>query len=84
MLRSFLVDDCLTKIPDTRKKRLVILKWLAAKFEEGVRYPEQELNTMLKRYHPDTATLRREFIANQLMQRENGMYWRISAPEADT
>jgi DNA-binding transcriptional ArsR family regulator len=83
VLRSFLVDDRLTKIPDTRKKRLVILKWLVGQFEEGVRYSEQQLNAILKRYHPDTATLRREFIANRLMQRENGVYWRVPPPEDD-
>ncbi len=84
VLRSFLVDDRLTKIPDTRKKRLVILKWLVAQFEEGVHYTEQQLNAILKRYHPDTATLRREFIANRLMQRENSIYWRVSPPKDDT
>ncbi|MCU0491096.1 MAG: DUF2087 domain-containing protein [Chloroflexaceae bacterium] len=32
---------------------------------------------MSLRHHPDTATLRREFIANKLMQREDGIYWRV-------
>lgn len=77
VLNTFLKDDRLTKIPDTRKKRLVILKWLAAQFEEGVRYPEPELNEIIKRYHPDTATLRREMIGNNLMRREQGVYWRL-------
>jgi hypothetical protein len=78
VLQTFLVDDQLTKIPDTRKKRDVVLKWLVTHFEEGVRYPESQVNAIIKRYHPDTATLRRELIGNKLMQRENGIYWRIS------
>jgi hypothetical protein len=77
VLQTYLIGDQLTKIPETRKKRDVILNWLATQFEEGVRYPEAELNTIIKRYHPDTATLRRELIGNKLMQRENGVYWRI-------
>ena len=68
----------LKEIPASRKKRLVILKWLANKFEEGVQYPERTVNETLKRYHPDYATLRRELIGYQLMQRENGVYWRYS------
>ncbi len=77
VLRSFFDGDRLTKIPDMQKKRQVILKWLVKQFEPGVRYTENEVNTILKRHHEDSATLRREFIANKLMQRENGVYWRI-------
>ena len=68
----------LKEIPASRKKRLVVLKWLANKFEEGVQYQERTVNEILKRYHPDYATLRRELIGYQLMQRENGVYWRYN------
>ncbi|WP_193197876.1 metalloregulator ArsR/SmtB family transcription factor [Nostoc sp. MG11] len=68
----------LKEIPASRKKRLVILKWLANKFEIGIQYPERTVNDILKRYHPDCATLRRELIGYQLMQRENGVYWRMT------
>ncbi|BAY12937.1 DUF2087 domain-containing protein [Calothrix sp. NIES-2098] len=67
----------LKEIPASRKKRLVILKWLVSKFEEQIQYSERSVNEILKRYHPDYATLRRELIDNQLMQRENGVYWRL-------
>lgn len=79
VLQTFFDGEQLIKIPDTRKKRAVILKWLVKQFEIGVRYPEPQLNAILKRYHPDTATIRREFIANKLMQRENGVYWRTES-----
>lgn len=68
----------LKEIPASRKKRLVILKWLASKFDTGVQYPERTVNEILKRYHPDCATLRRELIGYQLMERENGVYWRMT------
>jgi DNA-binding transcriptional ArsR family regulator len=77
VLQIFFEGDRLTKIPDTMKKRIVILKWLVTQFEWGVRYSEPQVNEIIKRHHPDTATLRRELIANKLMQRENGVYWRI-------
>ncbi|MBD2505665.1 DUF2087 domain-containing protein [Anabaena azotica] len=56
----------------------VILKWLANQFSVGVNYPESEVNAILKNYHPDCATLRRELIDNKLMQRSQGIYRRIA------
>ncbi len=77
VLKNYMEGDRLKEIPASRKKRLVILKWLANQFEVGVNYPERMVNEVLKRYHPDCATLRRELIGYQLMQRENGVYWRL-------
>lgn len=77
VLQTYLIDNQLTKIPETRKKRDVVLKWLVNQFEEGVQYPEVQVNKIIKQYHPDTATLRRELIGNKLMQRENGVYCRV-------
>lgn len=56
------------------KKRNVILKWLVNQFDENVKYPEAEVNEFIQRYHPDFATIRREFIAEKLMARKNGIY----------
>ncbi|BAY92302.1 MULTISPECIES: DUF2087 domain-containing protein [unclassified Tolypothrix] len=85
VLKNYLESDSknleevprLKEIPASRKKRLVILKWLASKFEEGVQYPERAVNETLQLYHPDYATLRRELIGYKLMTREEGVYWRI-------
>lgn len=80
ILKNFLSGELLLEIPASRKKRLVILKWLAKKFEPEVTYPERQVNEIIQRHHPDYATLRRELIGYQMMQRENGLYWRL--PEA--
>lgn len=77
VLKSFLEGDRLKEIPASRKKRIVILKWLTRQFEPGVTYPERSVNEILQRSHPDSATLRRELIGYQMMQRENGLYWRL-------
>ena len=77
VFKNFREGDRLKEIPASRKKRLVILKWLVSQFEVGVNYPERTVNEILKRYHPDCATLRRELIGYQLMQRENGVYSRL-------
>ncbi len=80
VLKDFFEGTRLKEIPASRKKRSVIIKWLANQFEPGVLYKESQVNEILERYHPDTAFLRRELIAEKLMQRENGMYWRASIP----
>jgi hypothetical protein len=63
VLNDFLIGEQLKEIPASRKKRLVILKWLADKFDWDVHYPESDINEVIKHHHPDFATIRREFIA---------------------
>jgi hypothetical protein len=79
---DFLEAGLLKEIPAYRKKRQIILRWLVRQFEYGRRYPEAEVNEIIKRYHPDTATLRRELVGEKLMARERGFYWRIQ-PDAE-
>jgi len=74
-------DGTLTTIPASRRKRWIVLKWLAEQFEEQRRYREPEVNQILQRRHPDCATLRRELIGYGMMGREAGVYWR--RPEAE-
>jgi hypothetical protein len=70
----------LKTIPASRRKRWVVLKWLARQFDEGRDYPEAEVNAALQRRHWDSATLRRELIGHRMMGREAGVYRRL--PEA--
>jgi len=77
VLHNFFADGRLTEIPASRKKRVVILKWLVNQFDPGRQYPEAEVNEIIARYHPDYATIRREFIGHKLMARKNGLYWRL-------
>ena len=77
VLDNFLDGGNIKTIPASHKKRLVVLKWLVSYFDEGIQYPEKEVNSIIERHHPDYCTLRREFIINGLMERENDIYWRI-------
>lgn len=79
VLKNYLDGVQLTKIPASRKKRLVVLRWLVRKFELEVTYTECQINEIIARHHSDYATLRRELIGYQMMERENGMYWRNRA-----
>lgn len=85
VLRDFFDGERLKEIPASRKKRAVVLRWLADRFEPDTRYPESAVNATIARHHLDFATLRRELIGAQLMRRENGVYWRVETPfPADT
>jgi predicted transcriptional regulator len=77
VLRTFVEHDRIKEIPASRKKRWVILKWLVNRFHFDERYPEKQLNEIIKPIHWDTATLRREMIGYRMMQRENSVYWRL-------
>ncbi len=76
VLRDFFDGERLKEIPASRKKREVVLRWLASHFQPGLRYPEKEVNVIIGRHHPDFATLRRELIGAELLRREAGVYWR--------
>ena len=73
----------LKEIPTQRKKQIVVLERLAQEFVIGQRYSEEEINTILKRFHPDCATLRRQMVDNHIMHRENSIYWREN-PSAES
>lgn len=77
VLKSYLEAGRLKEIPASRRKRIVILKWLVQHFQEGITYPERAVNQLIQQYHPDSATLRRELIGYQMMQRDQGLYWRL-------
>ncbi len=76
VLRNYLVDGKLSHIPATRSKRLVVLDFLAGQFEPGRTYPEEQVNYMLGRFHPDYAALRRYLVEEELFERRDGFYWR--------
>jgi DNA-binding transcriptional ArsR family regulator len=76
VLRDFFQGGQLKAIPAQEKKRMVILKWVAERFEWGRNYSEQEVNERLKLFHPDFASLRRYLVGHRFMEREHGVYWR--------
>jgi ADP-ribose pyrophosphatase YjhB (NUDIX family) len=77
VLRAFVRDGKLIHIPAARGKRRVVLEHIASGFEPGVRYPEREVNAMLRAWYPDDhVSLRRYLVDEQLLAREGGEYWR--------
>jgi len=79
VLRDYLEDGRLKRIPAQHKKRVVILRYILQEFEPGRRYAESEVNEIIGSFHEDYATIRREFIERRMMDREGGGgdYWRM-------
>jgi len=78
VLKTYFVAGRLKEIPARYKKQRVILKHIVEAFEHGVRYPEREVNEIIKqRFHPDFAALRRYLIDHRFMARESNIYWRL-------
>jgi hypothetical protein len=76
VLRTFLPEGVLVQIPAAQGKRRIVLDHVARVFEAGVRYPEREVNAMLRAFHPDYAALRRYLVDEGFLGREGGSYWR--------
>src|SRR5437870_11159497 len=73
VLENFIdVAGRLLSIPVQRKKRLAVLRWMVEDFQPGRLYPEEEVNRIISRRHPDFAALRRYLVDEELMQRRRG------------
>ena len=70
-------DGRLKDIPAQQKKRDVVLRYLLNQFQPGERYSEKEVNAIIKRFHDDTASIRRAMVDNRWLKRESGIYWRV-------
>jgi hypothetical protein len=77
VLRDYTKNERLVQFPTKDKKWLVILRWLATKFEPGVCYKEKQVNAVLTQFHEDYAVLRRSLVDYGFMRRERGggNYW---------
>ncbi len=85
VVRNYLLPDGRLKtIPAQRKKLLAVLRHVAHAFQPGRQYAEKEVNEILKGFHEDTASLRRELVGYGIMAREGGggRYWRVEEPPA--
>ena len=71
-------DGTIRQIPSQARKLRVILDYLVTAFTPGVDYTEKEVNTILRRFHLDTAGLRRDLVDTRLLARESdgSRYWR--------
>lgn len=84
VLREHTTNGTLIRIPAKQKKWLVVLRWIATKFQPETMYSELEVNDILKSvYKEDHVSLRRDLVDMGFMRRERGggKYW--LAPEGE-
>lgn len=80
VLKNFLnPDGSLKQIPPQGNRLLIVLNFIVDAFEFDANYTEKEVNTILRRFHLDTAALRRYLVDSGLMERESDgtRYWRV-------
>jgi len=80
VLKNYLnADGILKQIPPQGNKLLVVLNLIVDAFAYDTDYTEKEVNMILRRFHVDTAALRRYLVDNGLMARESdgARYWRV-------
>lgn len=72
-------DGTIRQIPSQAGKLRIILEYLITAFTPGASYTEKEVNTILRRFHLDTAGLRRDLVDAGLLDRESdgSRYWRV-------
>jgi len=70
VLNTFMEDGRLKSIPAQQKKRDVVLRYLADRFEQNRMYDEKEVNAILAKYHEDVASLRRYMVDTGLLERQ--------------
>lgn len=85
ILRAYLKSDgTLAQIPMDKRKLHVILNFIVDAFAFDATYTEKEVNTILRRFHLDTAALRRYLVDEDFMAREGdgSKYWRVKREAA--
>lgn len=81
VLKTYLnPDGTIKQIPQEGRKLLIILNYILDAFAFDAIYSEKEVNTIIRRFHADTASLRRAFIDHSLLAREGdgSKYWRVN------
>ena len=75
-------DGTILQVPNSRLHPdwlRIVLEYVLAAFEPGVIYTEKEVNTIIRRFHEDTAGLRRDLVDAGMLRRERdgSKYWRV-------
>ena len=78
--RAYFAGERLTAMPRPGRKRQIALEQIVQIFEPGRRYPEVEVNVMLRAIWDDVAAVRRYLVESALLDRAGGEYWRIGGP----
>jgi hypothetical protein len=76
VLRNFVEDGRLMRLPARQGQRRVILEYVAGRFDTDRQYAEAEVNELLAPLHDDHVALRRYLVDEGLLERQGGVYRR--------
>lgn len=83
VLKAYLnADGTIKEFPLETKRLVVLLSFIVDVFAFDANYTEKEVNVILRRFHVDTASLRRDLVDHGLLARESdgSKYWRCPEP----
>jgi hypothetical protein len=76
-LRAFWSEGRILRWPARDSRRRVLLAEVVRAFPMGKRIAEREVDSVLKEIWPDYCQLRRALVDYELLNRKNGIYWRV-------
>ena len=74
VIDSFFEYGKLKSLPTQRKKERIVLEEIAKAFEEGKEYTEREVNIIIADFNDDFCTIRRDMVAEKLLERDKTKY----------
>lgn len=77
VINAFFAYGKLKSIPTQRKKERIILEEIVKAFAFDKLYTEREVNVSIADYYDDFCTIRRDMVAEGLLNRNQNGYWRI-------
>lgn len=75
VLSRFFKHGKLVQLPTQRKKREIVLREIAKRFEKERKYSENEVNDIIHIFHEDHCTIRREMIACGILSCNDNNYF---------
>ncbi len=76
-LRPFWREERITRWPARAGIRRLLLEEAVRVLPVGRRMPESEIDTRLAAIWPDYCLLRRALVDGELLNRKDGIYWRV-------
>ncbi len=76
-LRPFWRDGRIIQWPARESRRRLVLAEVVRAFPPGKRLAEAEVDAILREFWPDHCQLRRALVERELLNRKDGVYWRV-------
>lgn len=76
VLKTFFKGKKLLKLPVQHKKKMIVIEHILESFEPNIEFNEKEVDSIINQSYEDHCLIRRLFIEEGFMTRDNGIYKR--------